>query len=396
LFFTLVFTANLVYHTTIVKLSPLQLVLVGTILETSVFVFEIPTGILADVKSRRLSIIIGYGLIGLGFIVEGSFPVFAVVAAAQVLWGVGYTFTSGATQAWIVDEIGEQRAGQAFLRASQAGQVGGLVGFPISVLLARSAVSTPIVVGGALMIALMLFLIAAMPETGFAPTPTEDRATWRSMVRTARDARQAARRQPLLLTVLGVGLFLGMYSEGLDRLWVTHFLNDIGLPTAISWQPVVWFGAIGMVKRLIGLAAAEAAGRRVDAAHATATARALQLAAGVTALGLAGFALARGFGLALALYLVVDAMRSITSPLYDAWLNQRIDDPQVRATLFSVSSQVDAIGQMGGGPLVGAIGNWSVRAALVASALLLAPVLPLFRAAIRRANHAALAGAPHM
>lgn len=66
-------------------------------------------------------------------------------------------------------------------------------------------------------------------------------------------------------------------------------------------------------------------------------------------------------------------------------IRQYIDDPQVRATMFSVSSQVDAIGQIGGGPVVGAIGNVvSVRAALVASALMLSPVLPLYSLAIRR------------
>jgi DHA3 family tetracycline resistance protein-like MFS transporter len=57
------------------------LVLVGTVLEPSVFIFEIPTGIVADVYSRRLSIIIGQVLIGLGFMVEGLFPVFLPLGA---------------------------------------------------------------------------------------------------------------------------------------------------------------------------------------------------------------------------------------------------------------------------------------------------------------------------
>jgi DHA3 family tetracycline resistance protein-like MFS transporter len=99
LFFSLIFTVNMLYQVTVVNLTPLQLVLVGTILETTVFVFEIPTGVLADVKSRRLSVIVGYALMGLGFLVEGSVPRFWAVVLAQVVWGFGYTFTSGATQA---------------------------------------------------------------------------------------------------------------------------------------------------------------------------------------------------------------------------------------------------------------------------------------------------------
>ena len=45
LFFSLIFTVSQLYYVTVVEMSPLQLVLVGTILEGTVFVFEIPTGV---------------------------------------------------------------------------------------------------------------------------------------------------------------------------------------------------------------------------------------------------------------------------------------------------------------------------------------------------------------
>jgi DHA3 family tetracycline resistance protein-like MFS transporter len=51
--------------------------------------------------------------------------------------------------------------------------------------------------------------------------------------------------------------------------------------------------------------------------------------------------------------------------------------------MFSVSGQANAIGQIAGGPAVGAVGNTSMRAALVVSAVLLAPVAPLYAAARR-------------
>src|SRR5512136_3456728 len=117
LLMTMIFTASSIYQVSMVGLSALQLVLVGTTLEAAAFIFEVPTGVVADVYSRRLSVIIGMFLIGLGFIVEGSFPLFLPILLAQVLWGLGYTFTSGATQAWITDEIGEAAAGKAFLRS---------------------------------------------------------------------------------------------------------------------------------------------------------------------------------------------------------------------------------------------------------------------------------------
>ena len=102
--------------------------------------------------------------IGAGFLLEGSIPRFWAIALAQVLWGAGYTFTSGATQAWISDEIGEARAGQAFLRGSQAGQTGSLVGLLASMVLVNVSVNLPILVGGGMFLLLGLFLLIAMPE----------------------------------------------------------------------------------------------------------------------------------------------------------------------------------------------------------------------------------------
>ena len=52
LLFATVFTTAAVYRVEIALLNPLQLILVGTALELSVFLFEIPTGVVADLYSR--------------------------------------------------------------------------------------------------------------------------------------------------------------------------------------------------------------------------------------------------------------------------------------------------------------------------------------------------------
>src|SRR5690554_6304453 len=62
--FEMVFTVNELYRIEVAGFNPMQLVLVGTALELSCFIFEIPTGILADLKSRKLSVLIGLALIG--------------------------------------------------------------------------------------------------------------------------------------------------------------------------------------------------------------------------------------------------------------------------------------------------------------------------------------------
>jgi DHA3 family tetracycline resistance protein-like MFS transporter len=118
LLFAVIFTASTLYQVQTVGLNPLQLVLVGTVLELTAFLAKVPTGIIADVYSRRLSILIGFVLVGIGFLVEGSIPQFWAVLLAQVIWGIGATFQSGALEAWVADQVGEANAGKAFLRGS--------------------------------------------------------------------------------------------------------------------------------------------------------------------------------------------------------------------------------------------------------------------------------------
>jgi DHA3 family tetracycline resistance protein-like MFS transporter len=107
---------------------------------------------------------------------------------------------------------------------------------------------------------------------------------------------------------------------------------------------------------------------------------------GVTALlaaALFGFALAGSLAVALIAYWLIAVARNVIGPLYMAWVNQRLDSG-VRATVLSMSSQVDAIGQIAGGPGVGLVGSLvSVRAALLASASILSPALLIFPRAIR-------------
>jgi DHA3 family tetracycline resistance protein-like MFS transporter len=393
LFFALVFTVNLVYQVTVVRLSPIQLVLVGTLLEAIIFLFEVPTGVVADVYSRRLSIIVGDLLIGLGFVLEGAIPRFEAVLLGQLVWGLGYTFTSGATQAWIADEVGEARAGQAFLRRAQIGALSGLVGIPLSVGLGSLHLQLPIVLGGVLFVSLGTILIGIMPETGFKTTPAEQRQSWRTMLRTLRAGVRLVRWRAVLLLFVGISLVDGLYSEGLDRLWTAHFLRDFTLPAPGGIQPVVWFGAIGAASALFSTLTTEIVRRRLDTASQRRVMQALFTMNALLVTGIVLFGVVGQFGVALITFLMIAVLRNTTEPVVAAWINPHIES-SVRATVFSLSSQVNAIGQIAGGPAVGLIGTYgSIRAALVASGLILSPVLLLYRSALRREQTAPLSAA---
>ena len=376
-FHTLIFTVNMVYQAETVGLSPLELVLVGTTLEMSAFLFEAPTGILADVYSRRLSVIIGVALMGIGFVIEGSFPFFAAVLLNQVLWGLGYTFTSGATEAWLADEIGEEAAGPVFLRGSQVGQIASLLAIPLSVGLATVAIQLPIVLGGLLFLGLAVFLWQAMPETGFTPTPDDERTSWRQMVETAQAGVQMVRSRPLLRVILAVSLVVGLYSEGYDRLWTPHLLDNFTFPVLFGLQPIVWFGIIRAGSSLFSIAATEIARRRRITETGGRLIGLMIFLDGLMLLSLLALAWAGNFWVALLALWIFSTARSTLGPLDSAWI-VRHTSGNARATAISFSSQLNAIGQVVGGPAVGWIGTVvSLPAALTASALLMSPILPL-------------------
>src|SRR6266508_2064357 len=131
-----------------VGLDPLQLVLMGTILEVSYLLFEVPTGVIADAVSRKLSVVVGFLGTGAAFLVLGLSDSFAIAAVSQVLYGVSATFVSGADVAWLTDEIGEEAARPLYLRGEQLFNAGSLVGIVASVTLATVALRLPIILCG--------------------------------------------------------------------------------------------------------------------------------------------------------------------------------------------------------------------------------------------------------
>ena len=387
--FGLVFTVNTLFYATTVHLDPLQLVLVGTVLELSIFLFEVPTGIVADVFSRRLSIVIGYALIGCSFVLEGVIPALWTVLVSQFLWGLGYTFTSGATQAWLSDEIGATHAARVFLRTARLEQGFGFVVLPISILLAiTSNIRVPIVLGGLGFILLSVFLHLFMTEQGFRPTPRENRNTWQQMRHTFFEGWRVVLSKPGLQWILVVTVILGAASESFDRLWQVHLLSfqfpSFGILNNLNLEQtrLVWFGLIGLGLSLVVMPLIHILERRVNTTSFQTTARALLgLNFGLIAF-LCVFAFAPNFALALAGYIGARAGRTLIEPLSQAWINQGLE-PQTRATVLSMNGQADAIGQMAGGPVIGWLGKTSLRLALAAGAGLLLPALGAYARALQ-------------
>ncbi|HEX2326604.1 MAG TPA: MFS transporter [Chloroflexota bacterium] len=376
-----------VYYVQVVGLGPLALVLLGTVVELSKLLFEVPTGVVADLYGRRRSVIIGVLLVGACFVLQGLLPLLAAIVLAEVLRGIGATFTSGALEAWIADEIGEERATGAYLRYAQVRQLGALAGTVLGVGLGGIALGGPIVIGGVGMLALGVFLVFAMPERNFVPgRPSgEDRPGGvRSAVDTFLRGLEVIRVRPLLGTLMALWLVLALSTEGLDRLWEAHLLANFQFPTVGGLSPVFWFGAINVAFMLLSVGANEVARRRIDLTDDLAVARALSVLSVLRIAGVLLFGLTTSFGLAVAGYLTTEVFRRVTQPLFVGWVNRHVD-PRVRATLLSMGGEVDAVGQLTGGPIIGLVAQLvSLRAAMVTIGLTLVPALPLLSRARRQ------------
>ena len=367
-------TMSAVYRIQEAGLDPIQLILVGTVLEISVFLFEVPTGVVADVHSRRLSLIIGYAMIGIGLVLEGALPVFATILVAQAIWGIGYTFTSGSRQAWLADELEDGiGAGRIFLKGAQLEQIGALAGIALSVVLATISVALPLIVGGIMFGILAVALVVIMPEREFSSTPPINRTSWREMRTTFAAGVTTTRTQPVLMAIIAIELFTGASSEPFDRLWTLHMLEIFEFPSPWGLSSLVWFGVIGAGALLIGTILTWFIRRMFDVDEPRTPRRLLAVTNASVIASTLVFALSGSFALAVSMVIATTVLRRISEPVADVWLIQHTESAY-RATVFSLRGQANAFAQVALGPAMGVLAVMTtLRTALVGASTLLAP-----------------------
>lgn len=376
--FALILTYELAYHTVTLGLTPLQLVTVGVVLECMTLLFELPTGMFADLVSRRLAVIIGVLLTGCGFLLEAVIPTFVSVLAAQVLWGIGFTFYSGAETAWLIDEVGIERATPAFLRATQLGFVFTIVGTLSGALLVAIQSMLPVLLGACLMLALGVALWFLMPETGFQPTPhLADQSFWRRVSQPARATVRLLRVHPLLGLIVAIGANIGVSLGAFDRLYTPHLLEHLGHSDGSAIGATTWLGVINTVVSILSLLGAELVRRRIAVTDQRIMIRVLFGLYSGMILGSLTFALVQAPMLAVAGFCLSQSLRNVSRPLLLLWIGQNAEQ-QSRATVISTYWQANALGNVAGSPMLGWVGSaFSVRAALALGALLYVGTLPI-------------------
>jgi DHA3 family tetracycline resistance protein-like MFS transporter len=375
-----------VYLVSVLHLSPLELVLMGTAMEAAVFLGEIPTGVVADTYSRRLSLIIGFLGMGTAWMLLGVVTAPWLIVAVWAFWGISYTFTSGAYQAWITDEVGVENVGRVFLRGARIHYAGAVVGLVAQVAIGLLSLRAGVIAGGVVTALCGIACIFVMPETGFRRRPRAERGSALAELRgTAASGFRYAWAAPVVLLLVGVELFMGMSSEAFDRLKEAHFLRDVGLPAVGHLDPVLWFGSFWLVGMVLGFVATGWLIKRFERVGRSVITRSLFTLTIMEMAALFVFALSGSTWAAIGALLGVFFARDLAGPLYTIWLNEQITDSSVRATVLSISGQANAVGQATGGPVLGIVGNvFGIPAALAASAATVLPAVGLYARALRR------------
>lgn len=158
--------------------------------------FEIPTGVLADTRGLRVSFLLSLAVIlagTLGYVgvaaLQGGLLWFIVMS---VVLGLGYTFYSGAMEAWLVDALDasgyEGKLDQVFARSSMVSGAAMLIGSIGGGFLGVLGLSIPFLVRAALLGMVFIFAFFSMHDIGFSPV----QANWRSLPSEMKNVAQAS------------------------------------------------------------------------------------------------------------------------------------------------------------------------------------------------------------
>jgi MFS family permease len=329
-------------------LDILEVMLTNAAFTLGMMVFEIPTGVVADTVGRRTSLLLCLGTLFVTTLAYAAIPRlglgFGAFAVVSVLLGLGYTFYTGAVEAWLVDalkSVGHDGPLDAvFARGQMAFGLAMLVGTVGGGLIGQVDLVLPYIVRAVVVIPLFVVAWRWMRDLGYTPralklrrVPAEMR---RVFVEGMRYAVSHAVVRPLMLASLVNMTFMifGFYS------WQRYFLDLLGRELIWVSGVIAALGALAMVagNALVTRVSTVIPERTTLLALATAVGAVLVVAAGVVGGGVVGGPPPSwAFGAAVGAYLLSDVALGVAMPVKQAYLNAHIPSAQ-RATIISLDS----------------------------------------------------------
>lgn len=301
--------------------------------------FEIPTGVIADTIGRRASFLLSLAVLALSTLayvglaqIGGGVVAFAGVS---ILIGLGFTFYSGAMEAWIVDGVRslgyDGELDRIFSRGQVVSGAAMILGTVGGGLMGQIDLAIPFVVRSLLLIVLFILAFVGMHDLGFTPRkvglrqlPAEAAAIGRAGIHFGWSNRSL--RLLMLATAAQMGVFAWAWYA-----WQPYFLELLG-------RDAVWVA--GVVAALLSLSMMLGNGLVEVITRWCGRRTTLFLSAGaVFSLALVGVGLVSSFVPALALLCLGGVAVGVQSPVRQAFLHHVVPSAQ-RATVVSFDSMI--------------------------------------------------------
>jgi MFS family permease len=315
-------------------------------------IFEVPTGIVADTIGRRTSYLLGTitlsaaSLLYVGlWQIEASFWAWAVVS---LLLGLGFTFFSGAVEAWLVDALTatgyDGNLETVFGRGQIVTGVGMLSGSVAGGFLAQQiSLGFPFVLRGAILVVMFVVAYRLMHDVGFTPEKGDRPLT--EMKKIASNSIDYGWRVPAVKWLMVEALFTGGVGIYAFYALQPYLLELYGDPEAYQ---------------VAGLAAAIVAGAQILGGWAAPHIRglvhrrttALLAMAAISVVNLVLIGTVQSFWPVIGFTVVWALLFAATMPIRQTYINGMIPSRQ-RATILSFDSMMSSSGGVWAQPVLG-------------------------------------------
>lgn len=325
-----------------------QISVIGAIGWLASSVAQVPTGALADVVGRRLSLALGAFSYGIGILGYALVSDFWLIMLFDVIWTVGFAFITGADLALIYDSLKQDGreeeyariAGRATAVMHGAQGLGSLLGAPLALL----ALNLPLVIAAAVagMAGVVALRLREPPITDrHTEAPPQRGRYWGTIAA----AWEILRASPSLRC--NVLYYMAMYLPPFLLAYI--FLQPYA---AAHGVPVAWMGALVFGLRLVSVTGSALAHKIVEQAGERLLLYALPIAMVSACLAMV---LARSLT-ALLFVGAVQLLGAVSLPFVTATLNRQIPSA-TRATVLSTASLVSTLGVAASQPLLGAVAD---------------------------------------
>jgi MFS family permease len=345
--------------------------------------FEVPTGVVADTVGRRASYLLGsatlFGSTLLYLVLWQTTAPFAAWAVASMVLGLGFTFFSGATEAWLVDGLTASgytgTLESAFAKGQVATGIAMLGGTVAGGALAQvTNLGVPYAARAVLLLATFVVAWRCMHDVGYTPKQrTSVPAEMRGILRASLD--HGLGNPPVRWLMLAAPFSFGVSAYGFYAVQ-PYLLQLYGHRDSYAIAGLA--AALVAVTQIAGGALAS---RVMRAFRRRTSVLLVATVATVVVLGLTG--LVPRFGVVLALVAIWGILFSAVGPVRQAFLNGLIPSAQ-RATVLSSDSLLGSAGGVVIQPALGrAADAWGYPSSYVAGAVVQLLALPFLLRARR-------------